>query len=238
MQEYVDKGYQYNADVYSFESFAEIGYFFSDYIGVSSGIGFNSYKSKASLKSYQNSFLTTDSEKETFEMRVSGSGLIEEQKLSYLSVPICLNLRMPVKKSFGVFLKSGLSFALPVHKTYSTNGLFSHKGYYPTYNVVLENLPAYGFENNRNTSVTAQLPVKSFALFAVASAGLDFKVLNNVQIALAGSYSKSLTSISDNAAVDKFQLSPIVGQINSLMGGSKNVSTQSMGISLSLRYFF
>jgi hypothetical protein len=221
----------------SLESFAEIGYYFSTYFGISSGLGYNSYKSKASLKSYQNNFQTRDSEKETFEMRVSGSGLVEEQKISYLSIPVCLNLRMPIKKSFGVFLKSGLSFAFPVNKTYSSSGIFTYKGYYSNYNVILENLPAYGFENNKNTSFSGQLPLKSMAVFAIGSAGLDFKVKDNYQIVIAASYYKSLSSISDNTTVDQFQLSPAVSQINSLMGGSVNASAQSLGISVSLRYF-
>lgn len=221
----------------SFENFAEIGYFFSTYIGISSGIGFNSYKSKATLKSFQNNFLTTDSEKETFEMRVSSSGFAEEQKIGYLSIPLCLNVRMPIKKSIGVFLKSGLSFAFPVNKTYSSSGIFSYKGYYQNYNVLLENLPAYGFENNKNTSFSGQLPLKSMAVFAIGSAGLDFKVKDNFQLVIAASYYKSLSSISGNTAVDQFQLSPAVGQINSMMGGSSKASAQSMRVSVSLRYF-
>src|SRR5665647_1401183 len=55
----------------------EIGYFFSDYIGLSSGIGFISYNGQLTQNSYENKYNTTDSENETYERQVTGSNIQE-----------------------------------------------------------------------------------------------------------------------------------------------------------------
>jgi hypothetical protein len=64
----------------SFFGSVEIGYFFSKYIGLSSGIGFISYNTQLTLDTYQNKFDATDSENESYERRISASDIIEVQK--------------------------------------------------------------------------------------------------------------------------------------------------------------
>ena len=108
---------------------------------------------------------------------------------------------------------------------------------YPAYNVLLEDLPAYGFPSNVSSVSKGELELKSFDVNMIASAGFDFFVQKKIQIGIGAFYSKSLSNISAYSSTDKFQLSSDVNQINSLMGASSNVSVQSMGILISLRYY-
>jgi len=221
----------------SFGGVAEIGYFFSKSIGVSSGIGYSLYKSQLELRTYQNKFNTTDSENEAYERQVSGTDIKETQKVGFLSLPVCLDIRLPLSKKMGFFFQTGINLAIPVTKKYSSSGTFTYKGYYPAYNVLLQNLPSYGFPSNVNSVTNGSLEIKSMNVNALVSVGFDFLIQKNIQFGIAAFYSKSLLNISDYPSPDKFQLSSDSNQINSLMGGSNKASVQSIGVNIRLRYF-
>ena len=216
---------------------AEIGYFFSDYIGLSSGLGFISCKGQVTLNSYQNKFNTTDSENETYERQVSGTNIKEMQNIGFLSIPVYLNIRLPLNKKMGLFLQTGIEGTVPLTKNYQSSGNFTYKGYYPAYNVLLENLPAYGFPSNTSIATNGKLKLKPLILNAVAAAGFDFFIQKKMQIAFAAFYNQSLSNISAYTLPEKFQLSSDVNQINSLMGGSSKATIQSMGLRITLRYY-
>jgi hypothetical protein len=215
----------------------EVGYFFSDYFGLSSGIGFNSFSSQLTLATYQNKFNTIDSDKEPYELRVSGSGINELQKVNFLSIPFCINLRLPFNEKSGFFLQTGVKMAVPISKNYKSSGTFTYKGYYSAYNVLLENLPAYGFPTNKSIETDGELELKPFGFNATASAGFDFFIMNNIQIAIAACYDRSLSGISNYSLPDNFQLSSDPEKINSLMGGSSKATVQAIGLKIALRYY-
>ena len=215
----------------------EIGYFFSDYFGLSSGINFSFYSGQAELASYANKFTTTDSENESYERRVTGNTISENQNIGLLGIPFSLQLRIPLSKKLGIFMQTGINLSMPLVKKYQSNGTFTYKGYYPSYNVLLENLPAYGFPTNASVTTNGKLELKQLCLNGNAAAGFDFKIQPKVHLVLAAFYDKSLSTISASTNTESFQLSQDKDLINSLMGGSNQTMLQSMGVKLSLRYF-
>lgn len=221
----------------SYFASAEIGYFFSKFFGLSSGIGYNLFSSQLSLGTYQNNVNSIDSENEVYELKVSGSDIKEQQKIGYLSIPLYLNLRLPFSKSVGFFLQPGINLSIPLSKTFSSTGTFTYKGYYPAYNVMLENLPEYGFSTDLFSPSHGKPELNPTSFNAVVSAGLDFFIQKKFQIAIAASYEKSLSGISDYSSPENFQLSNGINQINSLMGGSSNTTVQSVGVKIILRYY-
>jgi Outer membrane protein beta-barrel domain len=221
----------------SFFGSLEMGYFFSKYFGLSTGVGFTSYKSQLTLNSYTSSFNAIDSENEAYEQQVSANDINEEQKIGSLSIPFCLHLRLPFNKTIGFFLQTGTNMAIPLTMNYISSGTFTYKGYYPAYNVVLENLPDYGFPSNLNSEEEGELNLKSLGFDYIASAGFDFFIQEKLQIAVSAIYNKSLSGISEYSSPEKFQLSSDPDQINSFMEGSTKATTQSLGLMISLRYY-
>ncbi|MEI6679391.1 MAG: outer membrane beta-barrel protein [Mariniphaga sp.] len=217
---------------------AEFGYYFSKYFGLSTGIGLSSCNSEVTLNTYQSNFNAVDSESEAYQRQVTGTGIREQEKITFLTVPVCLNFRIPLNKTVGLFMQTGVAIAVPLVKNYISSGIFSYKGYYPAYNVLLENLPAYGFPANVNSVTKGRLELKPVNVNAVVNAGFDFFVQKKIQFALAVSYNQSLSTISAYTSPDKFQLSSDAGQINSLIGASTKSTAQSIGMNLTLRYFF
>ena len=215
----------------------EFGYFFSRYFGLSSEIGLNSYSTELTLDTYQGNFSATDSENEAYEKRVTVSGIKELQKVSYIGIPLYANLRLPLNEKIGFFLQTGVNMEIPINKSYTSSGSFTYKGYYSTYNVLLENLPAFGFPSNLNSNAKGELEVKSMEFNFIANAGLDYYLLNKVQVALAAGFERSLSNISGFSSPDKFQLSTDPNKINSLMGGSTKTIISSFGLKISFRYY-
>ncbi len=216
----------------------EVGYFFSKYLGLSSGFSYVSYKSQLTLANYQNNFSTTDSEKDVFEMRVTGSNIKELQTVDVLSIPLCVNLRVPFSKQVGLYFKGGVNLAFPLSQKYSSSGTFTYKGFYPAYNDLLENLPAYGFPTNKSLAVDGQLKLKTMGVNMIASGGLDFFIKKKMQIALGVSFSNTSLGVKDGStSMDKFQLSPDAEHINSFVGGSSKTTAKSMGVEFTFRYF-
>jgi hypothetical protein len=221
----------------SFSGSLELGYFFSKNFGLSSGLGFVSYKTQLTLGGYQSNFITTDSEFESYERRISGSGIKEEQKISTLCIPLYVNLRLPVNETMGLFLQTGFNMSFPLNKNYTSSGTFSYKGYYPAYNVLLEGIPEHGFASNTGCKASGNLELKPFGLNAIISGGLDFFLQKNMQLAFAVSYNRSLSNISDYSSPDKFQLSTDPAHLNTLMAGSSKATVQSLGLKIILRYY-
>ncbi len=223
--------------VNAFDGAAEVGYFFSRYIGLSSGIGFSSYGSLVKLDTYQNKLNAIDSENEAYELRVTGTNIKETQSIKYLYVPVYLNLRLPLTGKIGVFLQSGVNLAFAVNNKYTTEGTFTYKGYYSKYNVLLENLPIYGFPTNKAANSSGSPEVKPFTAFVVAAGGFDYFINDKLQLAIMATWNKSLSEVSAYSANTQFQLTPAVDQINSFMGGSSSVTAESIGLSVRIRYF-
>lgn len=227
----------YNKEMNSYFGSAEIGYFFTRHFGLSTGVDYIPYKTQVNLDTYQNKFDTKDSENETYERRVTGTDIKEIQEIGFVNIPLYLNLRLPIGKIFSFFFQAGANLSVPVSKNYSSNGNFTYKGYYSAYNVLVENLPQYGFPSNHNTFTNGEIELQQYNINGIASAGIGFNVLKKFQIVFTTTYSQSLSKISAYDSPDNFQLSSDVDQMNSLIGGSK-VSLESMGVKFSLRYYF
>ena len=220
----------------SYVGYIEIGYFFSRGFGLSTGFELNSSGAQLTLGNYQNNYNTTDSENESYERRVTGSDIKEEQKVDFLSVPFIISLRIPFGRKVGFFLQPGVNVAFPLSTSYRSTGTFTYKGYYAADNVLFENLPAFGFPSNISVGSSGKLELTSYGFNAFASAGFDFFILKKIQIVAGAFYIKSLSDISNYSSPDNFNLTTDANQINSLMGGSR-VSARSLGVRLSLRYY-
>ena len=221
---------------------AEIGYFFSNYIGISSGMGYVSYKTKLNLKTYQKNFDAIDSENERFNMQVTGSGIQELQTVDFLSIPVCIHFRLPFNQTFGLFLKAGINFSLPISNKYNSSGTFTYRGYYPKYNVWLDSLPAYGFAKNKLVESKGSLNIKKICFNTLLSFGFDVNITNSIQFGVAANFNNALlkesySSSLVNESPDKFLLTPDANHINSFIGGSSHATAQSVGLEINFRFF-
>jgi hypothetical protein len=109
----------------SFLVSVEAGYLLSKYYGISTGLGFSPYFTQLSLNQYSNTFNTIDSENETYERRIVGNNIKENQRIYFLEIPVMLNFFLPMFKTNGFYLQTGLNMSMPIIKTYSSTGIYS-----------------------------------------------------------------------------------------------------------------
>jgi hypothetical protein len=215
----------------------EGGYFFSKIAGISIGAGIGSYSTELSLDSCSFRFQTSDSENETYEMRIAGKSIVEKQKISFLSIPVCFILRYPVGKKLGIYVKAGMSFDIPIVKTYDESGTFTYDGYYAQYPILLQDLPDFGFPSNLNTSASGNLEIKSFSQTLIASAGATYSLNDTFQFILGLHFNKSLGNISAYNMGTSYHLTSNANELNSIMGGTSGAGVYGFGMSLGLRFY-
>jgi hypothetical protein len=224
-------------DKNAYSASVELGYFFTKHLGVMSGLEYSVFSSDLSLKDYSNSFTTTDGDNESYEKRITGSGIKETQTITFLKIPVELCMRFLPGRRIGVFIFGGANALFPVKGDYNGSGTFSYVGYYPAYNVTFQNLPAYGFVNNTQVSTKGSLTLKSPSFEGIAGAGLSCYVTGKIQILLSAYYANTLSTISGYKASDTYQLTSDPSSINSLMGGNSEVAAQTIGAKLAIRFY-
>jgi hypothetical protein len=220
----------------SFNLALEGGYFFSKNVGVSIGAGMGSYSTDLTLDSCSIKFQDTDSDLEDYEMRIKGKQITETQNLSFLSIPVCLIIKIPAGEKVWFHAKAGLSFDIPVVKKYDGNGTFSYSGYYSAYPVLLEGIPVY-FPSNVATSSSGTLAVKSFSQTLVASAGATYNVTGTIGLTLGVYFNRSLGNISTYTTGNDNLLTSEPNEMKTIMGSTSSAGVQAIGISVGLRYY-
>jgi hypothetical protein len=216
----------------------DAGYFFSKYFGLSTGLGLSPYFTHLSLNSYSNSLDTVDSENESYERRISGTNIKETQEIYFLEIPLLVNFRYPFGKVIGFYAQTGITLAIPISKSYSSSGTYTYTGYYPAYNVLLKDIPYEGFKSNVENDIQGDLKVKTINPEFVATGGFYFCTEKQYQLAVGFFYKTMLSDISDYSHAGSFQLSTHENQARSFMEGSQKTTASSMGILISLRYYF
>jgi hypothetical protein len=214
----------------------ELNVLFNRFMGLTTGIGFSSLSSELSMGSYSNDENLTDPENETYKHSVNGSDIIEIQKISFLNVPLCLHMQMPLTHRAGLYLQTGINLGVPIGKAYTSSGTFTYTAYYPAYNVLLKDIETYGLVTNRKVNSNGNLELKSINTAIILGGGFQYFISSKIQIGVGFNYSRSLTSISNYTPSDKFELTPNPQMINSMMGASSKTSAQAIGFKISLKY--
>jgi hypothetical protein len=191
------------------------------------GAGYTSYASNTELTSYISNTTTVDDESESFEYRVTASGIKESQKLSALEIPVFLAYRKNLSEKMGLFGNLGLKVSLPLSATYKcTEGSIETKGYYDAYNVVLYGMANHGFEKIDQISYSGDLSTTmAYSLFANAGITIPLGKLG-INVGVYGSYGlNSIVKSETNQLMvypDKYQsVTSLSNKVSLVSGGVK-----------------
>ena len=214
----------------------ECGFIFSKIFGIGFGLGYSSYSSKFILNSYENTYNTIDSENDNYEMRINGSNIVENQKISSINVPLLLMFQIPFSDKFGLFINSGVNLSYPIVKDFTYTGTFSYSGYYPQYNVTLYDIPEHGFPSNVRVINNGDLGIKSLNVNLILASGFYFRTSSKTTFSIGCYYDNGISNISDYDN-SNFQLTRFSGDYNSLMSSASKVTTHAFGLQVAFKYF-
>lgn len=159
-----------------------IGYtlFLNSQWGISTGLEYALYNSRADLFSVVDTHSALDDSNESFDFIILQRGIKEKQESSYLNIPLMLQFQTGEKMGF--YASFGGKIGIPLKTKYK--GSFrsiESKGYYPSLNVLYDDLEHRGFGNFEGGKYNDELDFDvSFMLSA--EAGVKFKLTNNIAI--------------------------------------------------------
>jgi hypothetical protein len=121
-------------------------YFFNENWGVGTGIGIETFESRAILN-FQTMKPSVDTDDESFEFRTQYTDWTEKQNVLLLGIPLGIIYQIQLNENSKLQFNFGPKVSFNVGAKYEiTKGSIETTGYYPQYNVVLFDLPQHNFK--------------------------------------------------------------------------------------------
>ncbi len=221
-------------------------YYINDNWGILSGLEMGLYANKLSLDNYNYSNYIVDKLSSTFEYRLKADTYHENSSFMSLNVPLMVQYRTNGKMPF--YVNVGAKLFLPMKEATenkATNIIKS--GYYPDFNLLLDNDPINGFgtieklatESTNKLEKSVALSTEIGTFFTVGKNSklytgfyLDYGITPIQKKETANSNINEPISTYDGTGLDNSKLNPAFGSF------SKEKSTNVLAFGVQLRYAF
>ena len=140
-------------------------------LSLEAGLGLRNFKMSASLAEYTTTFNSNDIDGDIFQPHYSYNDLEEKLKLTYLDIPVRVCISQPLKDRVTVYAKLGLTPSFKIGSNFKGNGTYSLEGYYPQWDVTIQNVDVLGFGENMECYNDYKPEVKSFMLWGNVALG-------------------------------------------------------------------
>lgn len=141
-------------------------------LSVEAGVGIRSFKLSASRNPYELTVAGTDADGDSFQAMYSFGNMQESFSLTYLDIPIRLCFDQPGKNRVSVYAKVGVTPSIKIASKFQGSGTYSLKGYYPQWDVTLENIMELGFGSDLEYYTADNEPeANTFVLWGNATLG-------------------------------------------------------------------
>ena len=140
-------------------------------LSAEAGLGFRTFKMSAALAENTAVFGGNDNDNDSFEAHYSFNNLKESLSLSYIDIPLRICVSQPLKDRVTVYVKAGLTPSFKVASNFKGEGTYSLEGYYPQWDVTLQNIPELGFGENLACYEEYKPEVKPFVLWGNLALG-------------------------------------------------------------------
>lgn len=142
-------------------------------ISVEVGLGLGGMSFSARRSAGSATIESVDADGDKYQAIYSYSDMVEKQKLTYLNIPIRLCIGQPVRDRITAYFKIGVTPSIKVSSKFKGDGSYSLKGYYPQWDVTLEDIPELGFGSDFDSYADGLSPkIKKFVLWGNVAAGV------------------------------------------------------------------
>ncbi len=140
-------------------------------ISIEAGLGVRNFGMSARLNDYAATVSAIDADGDSYQAIYAFYGLSESLTLTYLDIPIRLCFGQPAKDRVSVYAKVGLTPSINVASKFEGKGTYSLKGYYPQWDVTLENIAGLGFGSDMDCYTDATPDINTFNLWGNVAVG-------------------------------------------------------------------
>lgn len=140
-------------------------------LSVEAGLGMRHFKMSASLAEYTTAIGGNDNDGDAFTAHYSFNNLDESLKLTYLDIPVRVCVSQPLKDRVTVYAKAGLTPSFKIGSSFKGSGTYDLEGYYPQWDVTIQNVDVLGFGENLECYQDYKPEVKTFMLWGNLALG-------------------------------------------------------------------
>ncbi len=152
-----------------------IQYFFTDHLGIETGVYYDTYKSMFNLEgTFQDDVFSIDVNGDSFYKIIAA--LIDSTiNLNYITIPLLFNYNSSKPGKIGFYFNAGVTASYVISASYSITGNYKYSGYYPSNPPAIQYLeiPELGFYNRDNIDETGDTEISSLNLSLYGSVGIS-----------------------------------------------------------------
>jgi hypothetical protein len=184
---------------------AQYVYNFGKKWGVGTGLEYATYKQNTRvLEDQEITTLLVDNTGSAFEYRVKTTNYKEKQNLSTLQIPLFLQFSQPISEKAKFILKGGVKYVVPMQFDIEAGSDFVQaSGYYPDVNLLITDLPDYGFGAQNNYASKGEYETKSFLMHSF-EVGFGFKFTKKTYLYTTMFLDHAFSSIIENIENQSF----------------------------------
>lgn len=176
------------------------------------GVGIRNLKLSASRAPGELVENGIDANGDSFQAMYTFGALQESQSLTYLDIPVRVCFGEPAKGQMGLYVKLGVTPSIKIADKFQGSGKYTLKGYYPQWDVTLENIVELGFGSDLEYYTADNQPeANGFVLWGNAMLGgylpLSGKLLLNAGVGVDVPFmALTKTNAGSQAVVPSFEL--------------------------------
>jgi hypothetical protein len=136
------------------------------------GFGFSEINFQIQQANYFYSEFTMDQDNDQYFHNVQGENIVEDVRLRFIDIPVRYRYERQFANGWAYYLHPGLQLSYNLETLYSGSGIFSYSGYYPQYDLVLENLEEYNFVSDEVASASRGQELSQYTFSGTFNGGL------------------------------------------------------------------
>ena len=140
-------------------------------ISLEAGLGIRKFSMAARLNEYATTVDAVDADGDNYKAIYAFDGLEENLSLTYFDIPIRLCFGQPARNRVTAYAKLGITPSINVASTFEGAGKYSLKGYYPQWDVTLENVAPLGFGSDMDCYEGVEPEINAFNLWGNVAFG-------------------------------------------------------------------
>jgi hypothetical protein len=161
------------------------------------------------------------------------SNLVEKHKITYLSIPVNLEKGFHLKKGYGIYFNTGISFVFGINGERKTNTNANYSGYYKDlFGITIKENGIYDF-GYYNLEKSSTLETVSSLFTIDTGAGMYKKISKKTLVKIGLNYQKSLRGLFEN---NSSSISRNKNELNSITQLNNNFNINFFSLNLGFKY--
>lgn len=140
-------------------------------ISIEAGVGLRNLKLSANGSACEQTVAATDVDGDSYQAIYTYGARTENLSLTYLDIPVRVCFGQPAKNFVSVYAKVGLTPSILMNASFEGTGTYSLKGYYPQWDVTLEDISELGFGSGMECYDGVEPEMNSFVLWGNLAVG-------------------------------------------------------------------